>query len=292
MIKYKKTPYKATRTRDHILFFKNWFGFCTFRSSMINLRFIFILFSFSIFAQESIETKLIKQQNMTIETLVGINNFESFFYLKNNVLYEKDNIKTNNYSNLQLGEVHSVNTFNPLKINVFYKDLNTVIILDNRLAEIQKIDFNNLLSYKNVSEITTGLDNTIWIFNQDLQLLELYDYKTNISRAKTLPIKSTVLDLKSNYNYCFLLTTNFLYIYNYFGSLIYKYPNTGFTAIDETNENLILKKENQLFYLKKDTKNTVPILTPSLLIHEFFVTNETLYIYDNKTLKQFHLKIK
>lgn len=259
---------------------------------MIYTRFIFLFFLVSICAQEPIETTFIKQQSINVETLISVNNFNTFFYLQNNVLHEKDNTKTNNYSNLQLGEVHSVNTFNPLKINVFYKDLNTVIILDNRLAEIQKIDFNNTRSYKNVSKITTGLDNTIWIFNQDLQILELYDYKANITRAKTLPVKSTVLDLKSNYNYCFLLTINHLYIYNYFGSLISKHQNDGFTAIDETNENLILKKENQLFYLKKDTKNTVPILTPHLFLHEFFVTNETLYIYDNKTLKQFHLKIK
>ena len=259
---------------------------------MLYLRFTFLFLSLSICAQETIETSVINQKKVDMETLVSINNFETLFYLKNNVLHEKNNLKTNNYSNLQLGKIHSANTFNPLKINLFYKDFNTVIILDNRLAEIYKIDFNNLPSYKNVSKITTGSDNTIWVFNQDLQLLELYDYKANIIRAKTLPVKSTILDLKSNYNYCFLLTTNFLYIYNYFGSLISKHKNDGFTVIEETNENLILKKENKLFYLKKDTGNIVPILTQNFLINQFFVTNETLYIYDNVTLQELQLKIK
>lgn len=259
---------------------------------MIKLRFIFLLFSLSVCAQEPIETLFIKQQSFNIETFVSVNDFKTFFYLKNNVLHEKNDTKTNNYSNLQLGEIHSVNTFNPLKINIFYKDFNTVIILDNRLAEIYKIDFNNIDSYINVSKITTGSDNTIWVFNQDLQQLELYDYRANVIRAKTLPVKSSVLDLKSNYNYCFLLTINHLYIYNYFGSLISKQKNDGFTAINETNENLILKKENQLYYLKKDTQNIIPIITPHYLVNQFFVTNETLYIYNNQSLQEFHLKIK
>ncbi|MEP5341186.1 MAG: hypothetical protein ABJL44_15715 [Algibacter sp.] len=233
-----------------------------------------------------------KQLNIDVETLVDITDFENFFYIKNHVFHKKSNKTLTNYSNLQLGDIYSANAFNPLKTNLFYKGFNTVIILDNRLAEIYKIDFNTLQPYKNVSNITTGPDNTIWILNQDLQQLELYDYKTNTIRAKTLPIKSTVIDLKSNYNYCFLLTTDFLYVYNYFGSLITKHENIGFTAITETNGNIILKKENTLFYLKEDTKNITPIITPNFLINQFFVTNETLYIYNDETLQEFQIKTK
>src|SRR5690606_38794399 len=120
------------------------------------------------------------------------------------------------YNNFQLGDITSVNTFNPLKINVFYRDFNTVVVLNNSLTEIFKIDFNTIQPYKNVTHISSGFDNTLWIFNQDTQNLELYDYKTNTARAKTLPIKGSVLDLKSNHDTCWLLTKNHLYVYNYF----------------------------------------------------------------------------
>lgn len=258
---------------------------------MTYLRFTLLLLTFSICAQEPIETLLIKQIDIEADVLIGLDNFETLFYINNNVFNKKNTQSTISYSNLQLGDIYSANAFNSLKINIFYKDFNTAAILDNRLAEIYKIDFNNLQPYKNVSRITTGPDNTIWIFNQDSQQLELYDYKTNTIRAKTLPINSSVLDLKSNYNYCFLLTTDYLYVYNYFGSLITKHKNSGFTAITENNENIILKKENKLFYLKNNTKDVVPIATPNFLINQFFVTNESLYIYHNKSLQQFQLKI-
>jgi hypothetical protein len=253
--------------------------------------YLFLFVSLSIWSQETIETKLIKKNKLNTETLVSVDNFETIYYINNNVLHKKGSSKTTTYNNLQLGNIAKASAFNPLKINVFYKDFNTVIILDNRLAEIFKIDFNTQQPYRTVSFISTGHDNTLWLFNQDTQELELYDYKLNNTRVKTLPIQNPILDIKSNYNYCYLLTEKEILIYNYFGSLISKINNNGYTSISESNENIILKKENHLFYLKKNTKHMIPIILPNLLINQFFVTNETLYIYDSEILQQYQLKI-
>jgi hypothetical protein len=252
--------------------------------------FLFLFISYSIFSQETIETSFTKKTELKADTFIASNNFETHYYIKNNALYNQSTNNTLSYSNIQLGNITSANTFNPLKINVFYKDFNTAVILDNRLAEIFKIDFNTIKPYKSISHVSTGHDNTLWVFNQDTQQLELYDYKVNTTRAQTLPIKSNILDIKSNYNYCWLLTKDTLLVYNYFGSLIQKIKNTGYTSICESNGNLILKKDNSLLYLKKDTENIVPISTQNLLINQFFVTNETLYIYNNKILQQYQLK--
>jgi hypothetical protein len=189
-----------------------------------------------------------------------------------------------------LGNITSANASNPLKINVFYRDFNTAIILDNRLAEIFKLDFNSIEPYRSISHISSGHDNTLWLFNQDTQQLEVYDYKNNITRSKSLPVSNTVLDIKSNYNYCWLLTKDYLYLYNYVGTLLSKTKNNGYTSMDESDGNIILKKDNNLFYIKKDTETVVSIVLPNLLINQFSVTNETLYIYNNETLKQFQLK--
>ncbi len=252
--------------------------------------YLFLLLSASIFSQEPIETTYVKNVELKADKLVSIDNFGTIYFIKNNVFYKKDTNKTITYNNLQLGTLETANAFNPLKINLFYKDFNTVIILDNRLAEIFKIDFNTLQDYKNITHISTGFDNTLWVFNQDTQQLELFDYKTKTTRVVTLPMKSQVLDLKSNYNSCWLLTENYLYLYNYFGSLLSKIKNNGYTEISESNENIVLKKEQNLFYLKKNEENIISILIPNLLINQFFVTNETLYIYDNKLLHQYQIK--
>ena len=254
------------------------------------IKHIIILISFSVFSQQTVETILIKKSELKQETPVGIDAFGTLYTIDHAVLSKRISNKTVTYSNVQLGKITSANIYNPLKINVFYKDFNTVIILDNRLAEIFKIDFNATQPYKNISHISTGADNTLWVFNQDTQQLEVYDYKTRTTRAKTLPIQSPIIDIKSNFNYCWLLTDAYLLTYNYFGILVSKIKNEGYASLAENDENIILKKDNSLFYLKKNTKNTIPISMPDLLIKQFFVTNESLYIYNNETLYQFQLK--
>ncbi|APY12807.1 hypothetical protein BWZ22_08870 [Seonamhaeicola sp. S2-3] len=253
--------------------------------------FLFLLISLSMHSQNSIEATPIKSIDFKADSIISIDNFGSVYYLKNNTFYKKSNNKTISYNNLQLGNISSAHSYNPLKINLFYKDFNTVLVLDNRLAEIFKIDFNNIQPYKNISHISSGFDNTLWVFNIDTQQLELYNYKKNTTLAHSLPLKGKILDLKSNYNSVWLLTTNYIYKYNYFGNLLKKVKNNGYTELAESNGNIILKKENALFYLKKDAENPLPILLPNLLINQFFVTNETLYIYQNQKLQQFQLKI-
>ena len=255
---------------------------------------LYLLLSLSVNSQEFVEASFITETKLDADTFISTNNFDTTFYVLDNVLF-KHSSKTKGidigYNNFQLGTITSVNTFNPLKINVFYKDFNTVIVLDNRLAEIFKIDFNAIADYKNVSHVATGYDNTLWLFNENTQQLELFDYKTNTKRAQTLPIKSMVLDIKSNYNNCWVLTEKQLYMYDYFGNLLKKMKNQNYTSIEIDNENIIFKKDNDLFYLKKDASTVVPIKLPNLLINQFYVTNQTLYIYNKENLHKYQLKI-
>ena len=250
-----------------------------------------ILLSTSLFSQESVKTSLISSNSIELQNLIDIDNFGVIYYTKDNTFHKVNTEKDITYSNVQLGTITSANAFNSLKINLFYKNFNTAIILDNRLAEIYKIDFNTIQPYKNVSHISTGYDNTLWIFNTDLQQLELFDYKTNKVRISTLPVQSNVLAITSNYNFCWLLTETYLYQYNYFGSLVKKIENDGFTQISEDNENLIVKAKGKLLYQPENTEELLPIELNELLIKQFLVTNETLYIYDSKILYQYLLKI-
>lgn len=252
--------------------------------------FLLYFFSLPIVAQEKIQTVFIQKDSLDTDTFISKNTFGDYYYIKDNALIKKSDNNLTSYSNIQLGKITTVNTFNPLKTNLFYKDLNTVIILDNRVTEITKTDFNTLQPYRNISHITTGFDNTIWVFNQDYQYLELYDYKTQTTRLKTIPINSKVIDITSNYNLCWLLTEKHLYCYNYFGSLVYKFENNGYTSIKSVNKNLVIQKQNSLLFFDQKNKSLTPIELPNLLIKQFHVTNQILYIYSNKSVHQYQLK--
>nr|WP_321235784.1 hypothetical protein [uncultured Psychroserpens sp.] len=260
---------------------------------MIFIRCLFLLFTSLTIAQTQIEITAIDSIPLKADQIIAVDNFETVYYTSNTILYKKPKGQLSiNYSNVQLGFPTTVNAFNPLKINIFYQDFNTVIILDNRLAEIFKIDFNTKQPYKNVSHVSTGYDNTLWIFNQDLQQLELYDYKNDNIRATTVPVQSNVLDLKSDYNSCWMLTEKYLYQYTYFGSLISKIENKGYTSLVTNDEKVILKTDTSLFYKAKKSETIIPLKTPKLLINQFLLTNETLYIYDSEKLHKYQLKIE
>ena len=81
-----------------------------------------------------------------------------------------------------------------------------------------------------------------------------------------------------------------MYCYNYFGSLVYKFKNEGYTNIKAYNENLILQKANDLLFYHNNTKTISAINIPNMLISQFFVTNQILYIYTRKLLYQYQLK--
>ncbi len=251
---------------------------------------ILFLISCFCFCQNKISCELLNKETLIADKFISKDNFNSTYIIKDNSLIKITALDTLRYSNFQLGNNLEVNTFNPLKINLFYSNFNTVIILDNRLAEIAKVDFNTIPEYKNISHITTGFDNTIWVFNQDFQQLELFDFKTLKTRYKTIPVSSKVLSLTSNYNYCWLLTQNYLYCYNYFGSLVYKLPNNGFINLQATKENLIIEDQNGLSYYNSKDKQKIEIEQPNMLINQFFVTNQILYIYTLKTLYKYQLK--
>lgn len=229
--------------------------------------------------------------SLKAEEVLGVDNYGTLYYKTQDDTFlkrSKDTVIT--YANFQLGTLFSANTFNPLKINLFYKEFNTVIVLDNRLTEITKIDFNAPQNYKNVSFISTGFDNTLWIYNQDTQRLELFDYRSNSTRIKTVPISDTVLDLKSDYNHCYLLTDQFLYIYSYFGTLTKKIKSQNFSKMAFCEGHIVLKNDEGYMFLSKTNEDFKPIDGMDLLINQFLVTNETLYLYRDNLLYQYQLK--
>lgn len=268
--------------------------FLYFRLEMNYIHSIFFLFSIALSGQNNpnIDTAFLSKTEIKADHITAVDDFKNTFYIKNNVFTKRSESKLLKYSNLRLSNITSANTFNPLKINLFYKAFNTVVILDNRLTEIFKIDFNQTKTYKNITHVSTGSDNTLWLFNQDTQQLELYNYKTNNTITKTLPITETVLQITSNYNHCWLLTKNHIYKYNYTGSLLSKIANNGFTSIQESNRNLFLQKDNTLYFKHNNTQETQSILIPNLLIHQFFVTNQIVYIYTGQDLYQYQLNLK
>lgn len=241
-------------------------------------------------AQDSLTIDLLSETEPKTDSIYSIDNLQALYTLNNNTLEKYTNQNTYTYSNLQLGNVSKIDIFNPLKIPVFYKDFNTVVILDNRLSEVSIIDFNTIDFYRNVSQVSIGNDTAFWIFNQDTNELELFDYVDKTTRAKTLPITDSIIDITSDYNYVWVLTDKHIYQYNYFGSLIHTTTNDNYSKAEQFNENLIAKSEDKLIIIDKKTQTKQVIDVNNFSIKRFFVVGDFLYIYNGKILRKYQLK--
>lgn len=249
---------------------------------------VLLLLIFPILAWSQ-ELSLVNKTQLNADTFIGIDSYNDTFYIKEQVLYKKTENNLFNFKEFQLGNIQSVDIINPMNILVYYADFNTVVLLDNKLTEIERINFNNLSEFINTSTVTLAANTSLWIFNIDSQQLESYNYRSKNKVLVSQPINGEVLSQASNYNFCFVLTEEKIRAYNIYGSLITENDNDGFQKIVQLNENLIALKDNELYYIDKETQEITKIKSPEINIKDLQLTQDFLYIYDENQVHTFTL---
>lgn len=240
----------------------------------------------------------ISKAPLVVDRFIGLDNYKNTYFIKDRVLHKQGPDGNFLFNDLQLGRITSVDIINPLKIVVFFQDTNTVVLLDNKLSEIERINFNNLPQFFNVSTATNAGNNSLWLFNVDTQQLELYNYGSKLQTVVSQPFPGKLISQASNFNYCFTLMENNLRAFNIYGSILNEAPSDGYERIIQQNENLIALKENSLYYIPDFAKRneaisheTVKLSFPEITIKDLQLTNDFLYIYDGENLHTFKLTL-
>ncbi len=221
------------------------------------------------------------------ERFVGVDSFGSSYYIENNVLFKQQGGDYYEYKNVQLGELTSVDLLNPLEITLFYRDFNTVVQLDNTLNEINKVDFNTTQPFRNVLFARTAIDKSLWIYDENTQQLEVFDWQRQRSTPINQPIQEKVIDMVSNYNFCWVLTEDHLYHFNIYGSLLHTWSNEGFMRLTQDNNKLMAFDQDRLVIFNPKTEQPESVLLPKKPIDELQISGETLYIYSQSSLHTF-----
>jgi len=254
---------------------------------------IIYLIYFSVLGNEnSLEFKLIFKKETTNENIRGIDNLNNIYSIKNNELNKSSDTENYYYKNSLYSTITSIDFQNSLKIKLFYEDSNSLIVLDNKLSEISKINFNIISPNKIISKFSASNDNNVWIYNELNSKIELYNYINNTFRIVNSEISGEVISLKSNYKYCWVLTDSHIYKFNYFGSLITKTVVNNIQQIEIFNDNLFFKKDNELFYFDQELLIEYKLDLENLLIKDFFVINQSLYIYDSEHFIKYQIQKK
>jgi hypothetical protein len=135
------------------------------------------------------------------DTFIGFDGFNNCLYIKDNVLYKKSDSTLLQYQNVSLGKITKVDILNPLKVIVFYEEFNSVMVLDNQLNEIQKVEFSKLETPVVASAIGISGQNKLWVFNSLDQQIGLYDLNSNTYNNLGMPIKDGIVYYQTDFNY-------------------------------------------------------------------------------------------
>ena len=249
-----------------------------------------LLFCFHIFVL-SAQKEVTPIQKRTIGTdhFVGVDNFLSLYTIHQNIFYKSWNHQTWQFGDYTLGPISKVSITNPLKILLFYHNLNTIVILDKYLNEIDRINFNTSINFKNPAFVSLANDKSIWLFDNNTQQLEIYDLETNETLFATLPVNGVPIDSHCNFNFCWILTKEKILQFNIYGNLLTEIENNYFEKIQIYRKGILVKTTNSIQYWSSSTKDFKILKLPKITVEHFYVTGEILYIYSNDTLYSYNL---
>lgn len=251
---------------------------------------LLILFPLALWAQAS-SLKLVDRLPVNADQFWGVDSYQHFYFSRNNVFYKTEIEKKFQFQDLQLGELEGVDLLNPLKILLFYKDANTVVILDNRLNEIERVNFNSIPDFKTVDFAGISKDNLLWIFNADVQQLELFDYKSLRTRSSSLPVNRKVTEFRSNYNFSWLKHPKGFSKFNINGSLIDEFTFENALSFTIFKNQVMVQTENSLELFDTNPRSKISLKKPEISFNQFYFDAENLYIYSDKVLYTYEFNI-
>ncbi|NGZ90003.1 hypothetical protein [Psychroflexus maritimus] len=251
--------------------------------------FFLVFFSFLTVNAQQYTAELITKKPLDVGQFHGVDQKGNLYYERKGNLIKFFDDEELEFRDLQLGKIHYVDYLNPLRLLVFYKEANTVVFLDNRMNELDRINFNFLKNNSNFDFVSMANDNSVWTFNIDVNELQVYDHRRKKILARSIPIYDQVLLQKSNFNFCYLATENSFLKFNIYGSIIKQF-NLKLKAFDTYKNRVLLKTQDQGYFLLNSAHELIPIDFPEISAEAFFLNDEKIYLYNKKELYIYTLK--
>jgi len=258
----------------------------------IVIPFLFFISSFFCLAQQ-IDVTPINAVDLNADEFVGLDGFGNYFFIKNNVLYKNGNSQSLQYQNIPLGKIKKVDVINPLKVVLFYEHFNTVVLLDNQMNEIQKIEFSKNETPIIASAVGMSGQNQLWLYNSVDQQIGLYDLATNQYKSLGVPVKENLLFYQTDFNYFEWIDSNHQW---YSSSIFGRVENKGRVEFDtqfqllEKNK-LVYAKENALYFLDRETNTHYKIVIFEKSFQQFYYKDQILSIFTSKGLTNYKITL-
>lgn len=221
------------------------------------------------------------------DRFIGVDKYKYRYWIKDNVLKKQVNGVVFNFSDRRLGKIQSVDIINPLSVYVFYQEAQTLVILDNKFNEVDRVVFSDIADFMEVLRIGNAGNRRLWVVNAATQRLEVLDYRSKRVSATSQSFVGDAIALFSDYNYCYIQTKDTVYVYNSYGSLLQKLATSGYERFFPANKGLVLEKNGSWYLYDVNKKQPVALSileTDKNSLKDLFYTQEAYYVFDGVRL--------
>jgi len=251
---------------------------------------IFFLFLSCLMFSQNIEIKL--EKTIFDEAyFIGIDKFDDVYLLKNNVLIKKNETQIWEFKDFNLGDVYRVDLSNPLQLLLFYKDLQTIIVLDNQLNEVRRIAIDAENSFF-IKDIGLSIQNKIWLFDEKFQRFGFYDMQNHKWHFFSYLVKQSPIEIFTNYNQIIWKDEkNNVFEMNIFGQVdkIYTLENNQkIIGIDATF--LLFEMNKKIYIRNRKGFETQEIKNVQEKYDKIVFKNEKMFIFTAQNISVFIIK--
>ena len=254
---------------------------------------VLLLFSNGLAQNKPLETQLLLTETLNDKVFIGFDGLGQQYFVKNNIFIKQTETENWEYKNVALGKISSVDFINPLKILLFYEDFNTVILLDNQLNEIQKLNLFDIDNTIFASKIGMASQNQFLIYNALTQQIMLFDYLKNTSKNIGNPIQENIKFTQSDFNYFYWVDEiNNWYSIDIFGKITLLAnipPFENMQIVD--NQTLLFVKDNTLYCLSTKTQSVFEIQIVEKSFPNFYFKDQILAIFTDQQIKKYKIKL-
>lgn len=255
------------------------------------MRLLVFIFFFPIFLKAQ-EIKLLSQDSLTAKydvfwgkDVVGC----TYFSKQNDVFKVCDNHVANFTSNLG-GKLTNVDVFNSLNVFLFYKNTNTIVVLDKQTNPIKSVTSTAIL----FDFVTPASQNDFWFYDNFTQKIGLYNLNTDSHRMISNIIQNKIIYAHSDYNSFYWIDDTFTYYsIDKFGKIknlgvVPTFEQISFDSFDKW----LLLKENQIWFYDYNQKKLKALHIEEKIIKNFCFKDGILAIFTENLIRNYQLKFE
>lgn len=231
---------------------------CYCSQRMWKLLLLFVVLHSPVFIVHSFgQDSLFKFDRLIKGTYVNftVDNLGNYFLLDKNNQLKKLNADGDSVAVFndvrQYGRLYQIDATNPLKILLYYKDFNTVLVLDRFLNPRNKIDLRKAGIFQSRT-IAQSFDNYLWVYDElESKLKKVNDEGDVVFESTDMrmvfdstPTPVRIID-RDNFVYVYDPAQGF-YIFDYYGTLKNKLPFYHLRDVQVIERTIMGRKEGLL----------------------------------------------